>query len=138
MQARPSFYPDESRTAYPDESRTGVAGSAYTREAMNRFVLPLAAVVAVLVNVGPALALSGSGVTTKLTAPRVSTVADGKTETKTHTCQAGDTRDRTKAHSAVVGTARKTAVVACEQPPRSQVLGPGLKQSAANVLAALG
>ncbi len=40
--------------------------------------------------------------------------------------------------SVVVGTARKTAVVACEQPPRSQVLGPGLKQSAANVLAALG
>jgi hypothetical protein len=106
---------------------------------MNRsLLLPFAATVAVLAAASPAWALSGEGVSTTLTAARLSTVAGGKTEAKTHTCQAGDTKGKTKAHSAVVGTTRKTAVVACEQPPRSQVLGPGLKQSAANVLAALG
>ena len=106
---------------------------------MNRsFLLPFAAAVAALAAAAPAGALSGEGVTTTLTAPRLATVSAGKTEAKTHTCQAGDTRDKTKARSVIVGTARKNAVVACEQPPRSQLLGQGLKQSAANVLAGLG
>ena len=102
---------------------------------MNRLLLlPIAALAATLALVAPAGAFTGEGVTTTLTLARL----DGKTQAKTHTCQAGDTKDKTKARSVVVGTARKTAVVACEQPPRSQLLGPGLKQSAANVLSALG
>jgi hypothetical protein len=106
---------------------------------MNRSVmLPLAALVVALATVAPAGALSGEGITTKLDAPGVSTAAAGRSTAKTHTCQAGDTREKGKSHSAIVGSARKTAVVACEQPPRSELLGPGLKQAAANVLAGLG
>ena len=106
---------------------------------MNRSLLHwLAATVAALAAAAPAGALSGEGITTTLTAPGLSTVAAGKTEAKTHTCQAGDTKQKVKAHSAVIGSARKTAVVACEQPPRSELIGPGLKQAAANVVAALG
>ena len=101
-------------------------------------VLPLAAAVAVLVVAAPAEALSGEGITTTLTVAKVTTTAAGKSTAKTHTCQAGDTKEKAQAHSAVVGSARKTAVVACEQPPRSELLGPGLKQAAANALAALG
>jgi len=59
---------------------------------------------------------------------------------KTHTCQAGGSdRAATASRSAVIGTAHKTAVVACEQPPRSQLLDPqALDHAAANALAALG
>lgn len=106
-------------------------------EGMNRsLLLPLAASVASLAVAAPAGAFSGAGVTTTLTSSLTS--VDAAKTARTHTCQAGDTKEKAKAHSALVGTARKTAVVACEQPPRSQLLGPGLKQSAANVLSALG
>jgi hypothetical protein len=100
--------------------------------------LPLVTVAALAV-AAPAGALSGEGITATLTAPKVTTAAAAaKSTAKTHTCQAGDTREKAKAHSAIVGSARKTAVVACEQPPRSELLGPGLKQAATNALAALG
>jgi len=100
-------------------------------------LLPLAAALVALAAVAPAEALSGEGITASLNAPKLS--ASGvKPTSKTHTCQAGDTKEKTKAHSAIVGSAKKTAVVACEQPPRSELLGPGLKQAASNVLAALG
>jgi hypothetical protein len=105
---------------------------------MNRSLVPLAALVAALAAVAPAGALSGEGITVKLTVPTVSTAAAAKSTARTHTCQAGDTKEKAKAHSAIVGSARKTAVVACEQPPRSELLGSGLKQAAANALAALG
>jgi hypothetical protein len=101
-------------------------------------LVSLAALVAALSAVAPAGALSGEGITGKLSAPGVSTVATGRSTARTHTCQAGDTKEKAKAHSAIVGSARKTAVVACEQPPRSQLLGKGLEQAAANALAALG
>jgi hypothetical protein len=91
-----------------------------------------------LAAVAPAGALSGEGITAKLSTPGLSTAAAGKSTARTHTCQAGNTREKAKAHSAIVGSARKTAVVACEQPPRSELLGSGLKQAAANALAALG
>jgi hypothetical protein len=105
---------------------------------MNRLLVPLAALVVALAAVAPAGALSSEGITVKLNAPGISTVAAGKSSARTHTCQAGDTKEKAKAHSAIVGSARKTAVVACEQPPRSELLGRGLKQAAANALAALG
>jgi hypothetical protein len=106
---------------------------------MNRsLVLPLAVLVVGLAAVAPAGALSGKGITAKLHAPAVSAVAPSKSTARTHTCQAGDTKEKARSHSAIVGSARKTAVVACEQPPRSELLGSGLKQAAANALAALG
>jgi hypothetical protein len=100
-------------------------------------LLPLTVLVAALAVAGSASALSREGMPAALTIVRLDS-AGTKTQAKTHTCQAGDTKEKTKARSAVVGTARKTAVVACEQPPRSSLLGPGLKQSAVNVLTALG
>jgi hypothetical protein len=105
---------------------------------MKRSLGLLAALIVALAAVASAGALSGEGITVKLTAPGVSAVATGKTTAKTHTCQAGDTKEKAKSHSAIVGGARKTAVVACEQPPRSELVGSGLKQAAANALAALG
>ena len=106
---------------------------------MNRLLLlPLAAALLVLAAAAPAGALSGEGITVTLSAPRLGATASARSTPKTHTCQAGDTKQKVKAHSAVIGNARKTAVVACEQPPRSELIGPGLKQAAANVVAALG
>jgi hypothetical protein len=105
---------------------------------MNRSVVPVAALIAALAAVAPAGALSNEGITVKLNAPGISTTASGKSTAKSHTCQAGDTKEKAKTHSAIVGSARKTAVVACEQPPRSELLGKGLAQAAANALAALG
>jgi hypothetical protein len=105
---------------------------------MTRSLVLLASLVAALAAVGSAAALSGEGISVKLSAPGVTTAVAGRSTAKTHTCQAGDTKEKAKAHSAIVGGARKTAVVACEQPPRSELLGQGLKQAAANALAALG
>ena len=105
---------------------------------MNRsLMLPIAASIA-LATAAPAGALTGYGVSSHLAVSRLATGEQGKSDAKTHTCQAGHTKETVRAHSTIVGTARKTAVVACEQPPRSQLLGPALKQAAANVLAALG
>ena len=101
-------------------------------------MLPVAAFIAALAVAAPAGALSGYGVSPHLSASGAALAEKGKSDAKTHTCQAGHTRESVRAHSTIVGTARKTAVVACEQPPRSQLLGPALKQAAANVLAALG
>jgi len=100
-------------------------------------VLPFAAGLLALAAVAPASALSGEGITGSLSASKVSSAAV-KSTAKTHTCQAGDTKEMTKARSTIVGGAKKTAVVACEQPPRSELLGQGLKQAAASVLATLG
>jgi len=105
---------------------------------MKGSLVVLAAFVAALAAVASAGALSSEGITVKLSAPGISTPAAGKSTARTHTCQAGDTKEKAKAHSAIVGSARKTAVVACEQPPRSELLGKGLAQAAANALAALG
>jgi hypothetical protein len=106
---------------------------------MNRLLmLPLAASIVALATAAPVGALSGYGISAQLSAPSVSTVGKAKTDTKTHTCQAGHTKEAAGARSTIVGTARKTAVVACEQPPRSQLLGPALRHAAASVLAALG
>ena len=108
---------------------------------MNRsLLLPLAAAVSALAAAAPAGALTGEGITAKLVAPKAAAIAAGKSSStaKTHTCQAGDTKEKAKARTTIVGGAKKTAVVACEQPPRSDVIGPGLKQATANALAALG
>jgi hypothetical protein len=105
---------------------------------MRSLAPPIAALVVALAVAAPAGALSSEGITVKLNAPGISTPTTAKSTARTHTCQAGDTKEKTKAHSAIVGSARKSAVVACEQPPRSELLGKGLAQAAANALAALG
>ena len=107
---------------------------------MNRLLLmPLAAAVG-LAATAPAGALTGEGITAKLVAPKNAAITAGKSSStaKTHTCQAGDTRQKARARTTIVGDAKKTAVVACEQPPRSQLIGAGLRQAAANAMAALG
>jgi hypothetical protein len=107
---------------------------------MNRsLLLPLAGALA-LTAAAPAGALTSEGIPAKLVAPKAAAVTTGKSSStaKTHTCQAGDTKQKAKAGTTIVGGAKKTAVVACEQPPRSELLGAGLKQAAANALAALG
>jgi hypothetical protein len=107
---------------------------------MNRsLLLPLAGAL-VLSAAAPAGALTSEGIPAKLVAPKPAAVAAAKSSSsaKTHTCQAGDTKEKAKARTTIVGSAKKTAVVACEQPPRSQLIGAGLKHAAANALAALG
>lgn len=107
---------------------------------MNRSLLPLAAATLLAFAVAaPAGALTREGITATLVAPKAATIA-GKTSStaKTHTCQAGDTKEKAKARTSMVGGAKKPAVVACEQPPRSELLGSGLRQAAATALAALG
>jgi hypothetical protein len=112
---------------------------AYTQRGMNRpLVLPLAAAVAALAAAGPAAGLSSEGISSALYAKRIASSSASKSAAKTHTCQAGDTKEKARARSAIVGGARKTAVVACEQPPRSGLIGPGLKQAVASALATLG
>jgi hypothetical protein len=88
----------------------------------------------------PAAALTGWGVASALRTAKPVTISAARAKgSGTQTCQV-QRRDR-KAKSpklAVVGDARSYAVVACEQPPRSQVITPTLKQATASALAALG
>jgi antitoxin component of MazEF toxin-antitoxin module len=50
-------------------------------------------------------------------------IAQAVKSDKLHSCQAGDRRART-AETTAGQTERKAAVVACEQPPRSNLLTP--------------
>ena len=86
-----------------------------------------------LVTASPAAAFSGSGVAAKLAAPSIKAAGfsvTGSGLAKTHTCQAS----QRKAPKAV----RTPAVVACEQPPRSEVTLPSAAKSLASALAQLG
>jgi hypothetical protein len=100
--------------------------------------LRVAAAIAVTAVVTPAAAASASsggstlpGLHIKLTAPTLAK------KSKTQTCQAGSRqRTSTTAKSALVGDTHKAAVVACEQPPRSELLVPlPLKRAMTNALA---
>jgi hypothetical protein len=97
--------------------------------------LPLVAVsVFALLGAAPAAALSGYPLIGGLH-PATLTVAKSK-ESK-HTCQAG--RDQTRAAVKTTAADRHTIPpVACEQPPRSQIVLPGLKQATASALALFG
>jgi hypothetical protein len=98
--------------------------------------LLLAASMLALAIAAPASALSDYGASTALS---ISVTVDGaKSDAKTHTCQAGRSHVSAGARSTIVGNARKTAVVACEQPPRSEIVTPTLKQAAAAATAVLG
>jgi hypothetical protein len=101
-------------------------------------LLVLTATAFALVVAAPAGALTGYGVAGALHVSTLPTVAPTKPEQK-HTCQAksGSKKSSGSSH-ALVGTVKKPTVVACEQPPRSEVLTQGLKQAGAAALAALG
>ena len=66
----------------------------------------------------------------------VSGLSGGGSVARNHTCQAGDYR-KTTTHTVMIGNMRKTvAVVACEQPPRSEIIVPqGLKNAVTGALA---
>jgi hypothetical protein len=63
-----------------------------------------------------------------------------RTTATTHTCQAtGKDRHPTGPTLNVIGTPRKTAIVACEQPPRSELKIPqSLNPSNPNMISSLG
>jgi len=110
---------------------------------MTLVCLRVAAVVAVavVVSAGTVYAASVASASTggstlpglhiRLTAPPPSRKA------KTQTCQAGSRqRAATAARTALVGDTHKAAVVACEEPPRSELLVPlPLKHAMTNALA---
>ena len=102
--------------------------------------IPLLAVTAVaaLAIAAPAGALTGYGAAGQLHGATLSGLTTSKAEQK-HTCQAKSGHQQaTGKTQTFVGTKKKPAVVACEQPPRSQVLTQGLKQAGAAALATLG
>jgi len=112
--------------------------SAYTEAAMTVMRSPLIACTALalaLAVAAPAAALSGYPVSSSL--HDVTLAAKTKAARTAHTCQAG--RNHAKAGGKTdVSDLRNTPVVACEQPPRSEVVIPSLKQTAASTLAAYG
>lgn len=96
----------------------------------------LAASAATLAAAAPAVAISGAPVSGALRPPSV--ISATKTRAKGHTCQAGSAREKATAKARLFGDPRSTAVVACEQPPRSRISIPTLKQTAPNPLEAYG
>ena len=97
----------------------------------------LALTVVALAVAAPAGALTGYGVAGQLHGVTLQALTATKAE-GAHTCQAQSGHQAAGKKQALVGTAKKPAVVACEQPPRSTVLTQGLKQAAAAALATLG
>lgn len=97
----------------------------------------LATVVAALVVAAPAAAVNiDKSVSNALHAsPPTASVKASKDRTRT--CQAG-TRGANE-HTTIVGDTRRPAVVACEQPPRSEVLTPdSVAKATAAALSVLG
>jgi len=84
----------------------------------------LAAAVAALAVAAPAAAVTiPKNVSGAIRAASPVAVAAATKSGKLHSCQAGDRRART-AETTAGQTERKAAVVACEQPPRSNLLTP--------------
>ena len=105
---------------------------------ISRIVLLAAA--AALAGAAPAGAVTGFGLAGPLFRDGpVLTSKTGSNGERTHTCQAGSGKGNSTAKSRLIGDGRKPAVVACEQPPKSELLTSGqLKQAAANAVAAIG
>jgi hypothetical protein len=97
----------------------------------------LALTVVALAVAAPAGALTGYGVAGQLHRVTLPALTATKAE-RTHTCQAQSGHQSPGKKQTLVGTAKKPAVVACEQPPRSTMLTQGLKQAGAAALATLG
>jgi hypothetical protein len=108
-----------------------------------RVLLPAATTLSLAV-AGPAAALSGAGISGPLHSRHAVTIAvdftvTGKASTAKTTCQA-QTKDRTaNPKPSVSRSLKKFPVVACEQPPRSQLVTPAmLKQATTSALASIG
>jgi hypothetical protein len=100
--------------------------------------LPLIAATALALAVAaPAGAITGWGVSETLRARVVPTAATVTKSRQAKTCQAGK-REKTRASLKVVGNAKNPAVVACEQPPRSDLVTPALKSASATILSGAG
>jgi hypothetical protein len=97
--------------------------------------LPLITVTAIALAVSaPAAALSGYPLLAGL---HSTTLATAKERDSNRTCQAGRHQAKTSANTSSVDR-HTVPVVACEQPPRSQIVLPSLKQAAASALAVFG
>jgi hypothetical protein len=81
----------------------------------------------------PAAALSGSAVSVALHGQPTAK----ETRATVHTCHAGRNHGKRSAKTAV-SDPRNTPVVACEQPPRSEVKVPTLQQVVPNAISAFG
>jgi len=87
--------------------------------------LGAATLLVLLATAAPAGAFPGSGaVRSALNRGTLPGMSAASSNDATHTCQAGDRRRDTAKRSKIIGDSRKTAVVACEQPPRSSLLTP--------------
>jgi len=95
--------------------------------------LPVLGITLALAIAAPAAAIPGGGLAAAL---RTSVTVASTRTAASHTCQAGRNHEKTKL--TVAGDARKPAVVACEQPPKSDLISPSLKQTAANAVSTLG
>jgi hypothetical protein len=85
----------------------------------------------------PAGAFSGFGVAGALRAPGLAVHVSATTSSR-DTCQVGASHDEKAGSASLTGTKRKPGVVACEQPPRSEVTGTALEQQGASALATVG
>ena len=104
---------------------------------MSRLPLIAAAALALAV-AAPAGAFSGWGVSDTLRSQAVPTAATvTKKSQQAKTCQAGK-REKTAASLKLAGGAKNTSVVACEQPPRSDLVTPALKSASASILSGAG
>ena len=99
----------------------------------------LATAVAALALAAPAAAINiGKSASSALHAVSPAAIATATKSDKLHSCQAGDRRART-GETAGAQTERKAAVVACEQPPRSNLLTPdSIAKATAAALSVLG
>ncbi len=94
--------------------------------------LPLVAVTAIALAVAaPAAALSGYPLLAALHSMTLTAAKESK-----HTCQAG--RDPAKGSASSSVERHTIPVVACEQPPRSEIVLPSLKQATASALELFG
>jgi hypothetical protein len=104
---------------------------------MNRSSLSFVLTGVALAVASPAAAFSGDGVAGALRAPGLGIHVAATTSSRS-TCQAGSGHDEKAGSSSLIGTKRKPGVVACEQPPRSEVIGSALEQQGASALATVG
>ena len=99
----------------------------------------LATAVVALALAAPAAAVNiGKSVSSALHVSSPAALAAAAKSDKLHSCQVGDRRARTGATTAAQAE-RKAAVVACEQPPKSNLLTPdSVAKATAAALAVLG
>ena len=99
----------------------------------------LATAVAALALAAPAgaITIDKTAASTLRSASPIAIASTAKAD-KLHSCQAGDRRARTGATTAAQ-TERKAAVVACEQPPKSNLLTPdSIAKATAAALSVIG